>query len=288
MKLIRRFFDSNAVPLLALAGAVLFVAETKFRLRKRTQSRMKRLVTNTAVSLPAFSLLRFLLLPVMVKLALMNQTKQVGLNYQYKAPALVKGVVSFLLLDYSNYLWHVVMHKLPLMWRFHLVHHSDLDLDLATAFRFHFGEMIGSVFFRGAAVSAIGSTPLNVLFYEAVFEAATQFHHTNWQLPLKVEKALNKVIVTPRMHGIHHSMVKQETDSNYSVIFSWWDRLHQTLRLNVPQDSVVIGVPSYSNAAEQTIPFLWKLPFTKIRSWDAPSENADSRGTADGKWNLAE
>lgn len=287
MKLLRRFFDSKAVPLLVVAGVVFFIAESKFGLRRRTGSRLKRLVTNSAVSLPAFSLLRFLLLPVMVKMALLNKTKQAGLNYHYQAPTLLKSAVAFLLLDYSNYLWHVIMHKLPLMWRFHLVHHSDLDLDLSTAFRFHFGEMIGSVFFRGASVFAIGASPWNVLFYEAVFEAATQFHHSNWKLPYKVEKVLNKVIVTPRMHGIHHSMIKQETDSNYSVIFSWWDRLHNTLRLNVPQDLVVIGVPAYSNPQEQTISFLWKLPFTNIRPWDSPGDHNTKRGTAGGQTCLA-
>lgn len=288
MNLLRRFFDYKAVPLLAVAFAVLFVAETKYRLRKRTQSRLKRIVTNSAVSLPAFSLLRFLLLPVMVKLAMMNRKNQLGLNYRFKAHPLLQGAVAFLLLDYSNYLWHVIMHKLPLMWRFHLVHHSDLDLDITTAFRFHFGEMIGSVIYRGATVFLIGASPLQVLFYEAVFEGATQFHHTNMKLPYRVEKILSKVIVTPRMHGIHHSMVKQETDSNYSVIFSWWDRLHNTLRLNVPQDLVVIGVPSYSNAQEQTIPFLWKLPFTQIRPWNATSEREEMKGTAGSTQTLAE
>ena len=288
MNLIRRIFDMKATPLLVMVGAVLFMAETRYRLRKRTQPRLKRIVTNSVVAVPALSLLRFLLLPVMVKLAIKNGQMKIGLSHRYKAHPALKAALSFLLLDYTNYIWHLLMHKLPLLWRFHVVHHCDPDLDLTTAFRFHFGELIGSVFYRGGAVFLIGASPLSVLVYEAVFEGATQFHHTNWKLPYTVEKALSKVIVTPRMHGIHHSMVRQETDSNYSVIFSIWDRLHKTLRLNVPQDRVVTGVPAYSNPAEQTIPFLWKLPFTKIRPWEELNDREDLRETRADETTLAE
>jgi len=246
------------------------------------------MATNTLISLPSFSLLRLLLLPMMVRFAKESQQRQFGISYRVAVPRFLKVAAAFLLLDYSNYLWHVLMHRVPLLWRFHLVHHSDLDMDLTTAFRFHFGEMITSVFSRGAAVYLIGPSPLLVLIYEAFFEGATQFHHSNWKLPFAVEKALNKIIVTPRMHGIHHSMVRQETDSNYSVIFSFWDRLHQTIRLNVPQDLVVIGVPSYSNAGELTASYLLKMPFGKIRPWQAPSGATDVRGLSPGKSEMAE
>jgi sterol desaturase/sphingolipid hydroxylase (fatty acid hydroxylase superfamily) len=113
----------------------------------------------------------------------------------------------------------------------------------------------------------LGVMPQTVLIYEIVFEAATQFHHSNLRMPVKLETMLGKIFVTPRMHGIHHSIIKVETDSNYSVIFSFWDRLHRTLRLSVHQDALIIGVPSYQNADELTGWFLLKLPFTKIRSW---------------------
>ena len=159
------------------------------------------------------------------------------------------------------------MHRLPLMWRFHLVHHTDLDMDITTAFRFHFGEMIGSVIFRGAAVLLVGVSPVMVLIYEIVFEAETQFQHSNTRLPIRFEKVLNKLIVTPRMHGIHHSIIKDETDSNYATIFSFWDRLHKTIRLNIHQDDVIIGVPVYHDENELTVKHLLKLPFTKIRQW---------------------
>lgn len=286
--MIKRIFDLRGAPLLIIAFGLLLVAERKRQLRKRNQPQIKRGVINSIVAIPSFSLLRLVFIPAMVKLALHNRKMKLGLNYQYNANPLFKGIITFLALDYTNYLWHILNHKIPLLWRFHVVHHSDPDLDITTAFRFHFGELIGSVFFRGAAVLLTGATAMHVLIYEILFEGATQFHHSNWKLPYKVEKNLNKVIVTPRMHGIHHSMIRQETDSNYSVIFSWWDRLHNTVRLNVPQDMIVIGVPSYSNPDELTAGYLLKLPFTKIRGWEQVNKIRDVRGTGENKNELAE
>ena len=285
--MIKRIFDFRGAPLLAVAFVVLFITEGKRQLRKRNQPRLRRTIINSIVSVPAFTLLRFLFLPVMVKLAQKNRQLQWGLNNQYNALPTIKCLVTFLVLDYTNYLWHVLNHKIPALWRFHVVHHSDPDLDVTTAFRFHFGELIGSVFYRGTFVFLSGATVLQVLLYEILFEGATQFHHSNLRLPFKVEKALSKIIVTPRMHGIHHSVIRQETDSNYSVIFSIWDRLHQTIRLNVAQDLIVTGVPSYSNHDELTIGYLLKLPFTKIRKWEAVSDVTDVRQTIPGKNNLA-
>lgn len=162
---------------------------------------------------------------------------------------------------------------------FKLVHHTDVDLDVTTAVRFHVGELVTSVFFRGFAVFIIGATPVMVLIYEIVFELATQFHHSNWRLFFTLENILNRLIVTPRMHGIHHSIVRAETDSNYSVIFSFWDRMHGTINLHIPQDKIITGVPGYSDPSELTIGYLLKLPFTKIRRWAAeePERGLENR-----------
>ena len=267
MKLIKKVFDYEGAPILALAFIGLFIAEGRSQLRKRKQERSKRIVINTIGSIPAFTLLR--------------------LNHRYNAHPIVKGIVAFLIMDYTNYLWHILNHKLPFLWRFHVVHHSDPDLDLSTALRFHFGEMIGSVFYRGAFVLVSGASAFQVLLYEILFEGATQFHHSNWKLPYKLEKNLNKLIVTPRMHGIHHSIIKEETDSNYSVIFSFWDRMHNTARLNVNQDLIITGVPSYSNHDELTIAYLLKMPFTKIRPWNKEWEVRGNKSDLPDKGILA-
>ena len=265
--MIKSIFDSYGTPILTGLFIILFIVETKFQLRKRVQNRWKRILINFIVAIPAFALLRLLFIPVIIWLAVQNQQYHFGLNNLYSASPWIKFVIAFVLLDYSNYIWHVLLHKLPFMWRFHLVHHTDLDLDISTAFRFHFGEMIGSVFFRGAAVLLIGASPAIVLIYEIAFEAATLFQHSNTKLPLWFEKVLNTLIVTPRMHGIHHSMVKKETDSNYSIIFSFWDRIHKTVRLNIHQQKIVTGVPAYADEKELSIGNLLKLPFKAVRKW---------------------
>jgi len=265
--MIKLIFENYGMPILSGCFVLLFFLESQFSLRKRVASRWKRIQTNFIASIPSFVLLRYLLLPAMVWIAIKNQSWEAGLLPLFNAPVLLKFFIAFFLLDYSNYIWHILLHKLPLLWRFHIVHHSDLDLDLTTAFRFHFGEIIGSLFYRSAAVLLIGASPTTVLIYEIVFEAAAQFHHSNTKLPFCLEKLLNLLIVTPRMHGIHHSSRREETDSNYSVIFSFWDRLHQTIRLNTPQDKIIIGVPFYRDEKELTVRKLLKLPFTSIPSW---------------------
>src|SRR5207247_9664558 len=110
---------------------------------------------------------------------------------------------------------------------------------------FHVAEVLVSASFRVLQVSLIGLPPLTYMIYEGMFQASTLFHHSNICLPLRIERLLNLVLVTPRMHGIHHSVVEGETNSNYSTVFSWWDRLHRSVRLDIPQAALVIGVPAY-------------------------------------------
>ncbi len=267
MNIIHRIFDWAGIPILIVIFWILFIIESKFELRKRVQNKWQRAFINNIVSVPSFILLRFMFLPAMIWLTIQNEQIRFGLNYFFDLPAWIEAIIGFVLFDYSNYMWHMLNHRIPLLWRFHLVHHTDVDLDITTAIRFHFGELIGSVFFRGAFVFLSGASPVTIIIYEIIFEAATLFHHSNTRLPFHIEKALNKLIVTPRMHGIHHSIIKNETDSNYSVIFSIWDRLHKTAKLNIHQNKIVIGVPAYSDRQELTAGYLLKLPFTKIRKW---------------------
>lgn len=261
MVLIKKLFDQKAAPILAAAFIVLFLLERRRKLRKTTQPVYKRVLTNSIVAIPSFGLLRFAFLPSMVQLAVRNRS--FGFNHILPVSPAMRLISTFLILDYGNYIWHVLNHKIPLLWRFHLIHHTDLDLDTLTAFRFHFGEMVGSVFFRGLFVFLSGATAKQVLAYEFLYEAATQFHHSNIKLPLKLETALNKLIVTPRMHGIHHSVIKAETDSNYAVIFSFWDRIHHTFNELLNRDQVVIGLPNYNNPKQMTAGYLLAMPFKK-------------------------
>ena len=155
---------------------------------------------------------------------------------------------------------------------------ADPDLDLSTGFRFHPGEVAISAFFRVLQVAALGITPRVYLAYEFVFQLATFFHHSNLRLPMGVERVLNWAIVTPRMHGIHHSNYRDEADSNYSVVFSVWDRVHGSLRLGVPQDAVIIGVPAYAKGKDNALLELLAIPFKRQRDyWRTPTGERLSR-----------
>jgi sterol desaturase/sphingolipid hydroxylase (fatty acid hydroxylase superfamily) len=268
MKFIFPKFDKVGMPLLGVAAAALFVLEARRQLRRRTQPKTERLLRNASVAATALPALRLLLLPGMYKAAVWAKEHRFGLLQ--RLPNWAAYPLGFLLLDYTNYLWHVLLHRSDLLWRFHNVHHTDLDLDLSTAWRFHIGENVASLPYRGGMVALLGVPAPLVLFYEVFFEGSAAFHHSNLRLPYQVERRLCRVLVTPRMHGIHHSIVEKEANSNFSVIFSWWDRLHQTLRLNVPQDAVIIGTPAYLNPTEHTPEQLLLLPFKKQRPWRLP------------------
>ena len=111
---------------------------------------------------------------------------------------------------------------------------------------------------------------------------STLFHHSNVRLPLQAERLLNKILVTPRMHGIHHSVVQNETNSNYSVVFPWWDRLHSSLRLDIPQAAIVIGVPAYHEPVDNTLWNVLSLPFRRQRDyWRWPDGSRPMRDTAE-------
>ncbi len=262
--LVQNRFDPVATFLLGGLILALLLLQWKVPLRRQLFTFRKRAKTNILVALPAFGLLRLVFIPVMVWLAVLNRDQwHFGLHYLYDLPNRAEGMIGFLALDWAVYVWHFLTHRVPFLWRFHLVHHTDLDLDITTAFRFHFGELLLSVLFRGASVIFIGASPLLVVVYEIVFEACNNFHHSNWKIPLPAERVLNAVIVTPRMHGIHHSNNPDERDSNWGTVFSFWDRLHRTFsRLGAAQ-RIKIGEALYQNPDELTAGKLLRMPFKK-------------------------
>jgi len=238
-------FDVFGGAAVVLALALLALAETCAPLRRRVRPRGERLAVNAVVALGAALAVRLALVPVGVVVAAVAERGGFGLLHWLAAPAALAWPAGLLLLDYTMYVWHRLNHRVPLLWRFHLVHHTDLDLDVSTALRFHAGELLLSCGWRAVQVAAIGPSVALVLVFEVVFETATVFHHSNWRLPPALDRALTAVVVTPRMHGIHHSTLEAETNSNWSVMTSWWDRLHRTLRLDRPAETLVIGLPAY-------------------------------------------
>ena len=156
-----------------------------------------------------------------------------------------------------------------------LVHHVDLDLDASTALRFHFTEMLASIPWRAGQVLVIGLTPFSFSVWQCVFLLSILFHHSNVELPVSTERWLNRLIVTPRMHGIHHSIVERETNANWSSGLTVWDWLHGTLRLNVPQSEVTIGVPAFREPESVTFPRIIAMPFEHLPPiWELPTGGA--------------
>jgi sterol desaturase/sphingolipid hydroxylase (fatty acid hydroxylase superfamily) len=182
-------------------------------------------------------------------------------------PDWAEFIVAFLLLDLTFYYWHVANHSIPWLWRFHNVHHVDPDLDVSTGFRFHFGEVLFSTLFRVFQISFIGVSFATFAAFELVFQMSTLFHHSNLRLPIRWERLLNRILVTPRMHGIHHSQVRGETNSNYGVIFCWWDKLHRTLGLNIPQSKIQVGIAGYCGPEDNRLWRTLTMPFVKQRDY---------------------
>ena len=271
-----------AAAMVALA-AVLFALERAVPLRARRAPLPGRLAVNLIVSALAIGAALALVAPVVDATAQAALQRRFGLLELRPLPAPLAFVAGLLLLDATFYLWHLANHRVPLLWRFHVVHHIDPDLDVSTAFRFHFGEVALSAGFRFAQVLLIGAPLSAIAVYELLFQANTLFHHSNVRLPLRVERLLSRVLVTPRMHGIHHSMVRSENLSNFSVVFPWWDRLMRTLRLNVPQPAVTIGIPAYGSD-DNTVRLLLALPFRSQRdAWrrrDGTTATREVRGVA--------
>lgn len=257
----------------AVGGVFLALAllERRFPLRGPRAAAIRRWLVNLAISVLALATAFVLVKPAATAALKAGDEWRVGVLQWIELPPVLSFVLAVLLLDLAFYGWHLANHRVPLLWRFHVVHHIDPDLDVSTAYRFHFGEVALSALFRLVQILAIGPAPLALAVYELMFHATTLFQHSNLRLPIGVERLLNRVIVTPRMHGIHHSMVQRENRSNFSVVFSFWDRLCRTLVVNVPQGAVVIGLPAYEPAADNRPGLLLLLPFRAQRdAWRRP------------------
>ena len=190
-------------------------------------------------------------------------------------PGWVEGLLAVVFLDLMIYLQHVIVHMVPFFWRFHIVHHSDLDLDVSSGFRFHPIEILGSMIYKMGLILALGPSVMAVVVFEAILNGMAQFSHSNIKLPAGLDRVLRYVIVTPDMHRIHHSEVVRETNSNYGFNLSIWDRTLGTYIHDAQksQPEIVIGVPTYKKPEELTFAKLLMMPLhgTPQEGTDSPS-----------------
>jgi len=245
-----------------VAGA-LFVAERLRPLRARKEPGASRVGRNLTIGLLAGATTAASEFPVIAPVQALAERRRLGLLRRLPLPRVLRVALGFLLLDYTLYLWHWLNHRSPWLWRFHAVHHIDLDLDSTTGLRFHFGELAQAALFRATQVLLIGVDRETLRIWQQLLVCSVVFHHSNLELPIAVERRLSTLLVTPRMHGIHHSTRADETDSNYSSLLSVWDRLHASLRLDVPQAAVTIGVPGFSTPADVLLSASLSLPFRR-------------------------
>ena len=227
---------------------------------RRFESKFRRNVRNLAVAATAAAAVQLAERPLTAPLTRLVGRRRLGLLPGLRLPRWLEVALGVILLDYTLYFWHVLTHKVPFLWRFHKAHHADLDMDASTAVRFHFGEIAISALYRAGQVLLLGIRPLTLSVWGTLLMCEVMFHHSNVSLPRNWERWLGKLLVTPRMHGIHHSTARDETDSNWSSGLTLWDWLHGTLRRDVPQDRITIGVPEYREPNQVTLPRVLAMP----------------------------
>jgi sterol desaturase/sphingolipid hydroxylase (fatty acid hydroxylase superfamily) len=260
-------------------GVVLL--ELRRPLRKgSSEPKLRRNIRNMAVAGTSAVAIMLTAAPVTRPLTKWVQRRNWGLVKWLGVPLWLEVPIAIALLDYLLYFWHVAFHKVPFLWRFHQVHHVDLDMD-ASAVRFHFGEMVLSTALQTFQILTIGVSPLTFSIWNTWLILEITFRHSNVELPFGVERWLCKIIATPRMHGIHHSIVPEELNSNWSSGLTLWDWLHGTLRLNVPQNQLTLGVAAFPDAKELTYPKLMEMPFDEHQRyppWRRPGGTTPTRG----------
>src|SRR5437667_4973890 len=194
-------------PLLACVFLALLWLQWRFPLRRQHFSVLHRLVRNFVLSIPGFAVVRFAMLPIPIAAAMWARDSHIGLLNWLALPGWAAGIATFLLMDYAYWWWHWANHMVPLFWRFHNVHHTDLDLDVSTAARFHFGEMIFSVGFLSVAVMIFGIAPMMLLVFFITFEAAKLFHHSNWRFTIKLVRIMYLIFIMCGLIRVHSSLL---------------------------------------------------------------------------------
>ncbi len=266
--------------LLGAAALAIVWGEHRSPLRPRTQREPPRLFVNLVLGAASMAVVAAIERPAVEPLARRAERRRLGFAQRLAAPAWGRDLAAVLLMDYTIYLWHVLTHKVRLLWRLHLVHHIDLDLDASTALRFHALDMLVSIPWRMAQVALLGASPRAYRIWQRFFFLSVLFHHSNLHLPASVERVLSRVLTTPRMHGIHHSAREDETGSNWSSGLSLWDHLHGTFRLDVPQNAIEIGVAAYRDPAETRLGRSLSMPFRRQReAWASPPAGNEAART---------
>lgn len=227
------------VPRIALVlwFAFLVLLERIFPLRKAAESRLR----HDGLNISYFAINTFL----NIGLAALLLTRVENGPSLFKIPIFpLRPLVVFLILDLLIYYWHRLNHQSNFLWRFHKFHHTDREMDVSTALRFHSGEFIFSALYKSIVMVVLGITLTEYIFFELVVTASSLFHHSNLKLPVKLDNILSWIIVTPLFHHSHHSEKNAIMNAHYSTVFTAWDRIHKSMA-SAPAEQIIIGVSDY-------------------------------------------
>ena len=225
----------------------------------------RRWFTNLSILVISSLMLRAVFPLAAVGTALYAEQNAIGLFPMIGLDPLIGGLIAFLILDFAVWLEHVASHRFSLLWRLHRMHHADEGFDLTTALRFHPLEIVLSMLWKAAIILALGAPPLAVLLFEIVLNGAAMFNHANIRLPDRLDRMLRRIVVTPDMHRVHHSVVPRETHSNFGFNLSIWDRLFATY---VPtpaagHEGMEIGLPDYRDGRASGLVWSLLLPMRR-------------------------
>lgn len=243
---------------------LLLLAGLEYRFPRVPDTRRGRWLVNAALLLIGILILRLAPALTPVAVALQVNAAQFGLLPGLPLPAMLHALLVIVLLDCLIYWQHVLLHKAPLLWRAHQVHHADLQVDVSTGLRFHPLETVLSAGLKSLAVLLLGADALAVVCYEILLNAAAMFTHSNVRLPAGLERGLRRILVTPDMHRIHHSLLVAESNSNYGNLLSCWDRWFGTYT-PAPQRryaSMPVGLSYAREQREQKMLAQLGLPFS--------------------------
>jgi len=248
----------------AVVLAVMVLWEVLAPRRSRPLARRRRWPANLGIVVLNSIIVRLLFPAAAVGVALTAETQGWGLLHRYDVPSWVAVVAGVVVLDLAIYLQHVMFHAVPALWRLHRMHHADLDIDVTTGARFHPVEIVISMLIKFAVIAALGVPPVAVVFFEVLLNATSMFNHSNVRIPPALEPALRWLVVTPDMHRVHHSIERDETNSNFGFNLSIWDRLFGTYRAQprAGHQAMTIGIPDFRDAAEcNSITGMLAIPF---------------------------
>ena len=229
--------------------------------RKLITSKTIRWISNISITLIGTVVVRGLFPVLAVTFAANGPT--MGLLHQVPLPFFVRVIIGILALDLIIYGQHVMFHSTPLLWRLHMMHHADLDIDVTTGLRFHPVEIILSMGIKLAAILLVGPPVLAIILFEILLNATSMFNHGNIHLPAGLDRLLRFFVVTPDMHRVHHSVVILETNSNFGFNLPWWDRLFGTYRAQpaAGHKDMVMGLSQFRDPKRLSLPWLLALPF---------------------------